>query len=54
MNARHNWLFLSLAGFAIGWILALRALSQIGVLEMTVGVTFLTIVAWRLYRAASI
>jgi hypothetical protein len=50
----HNWLLASLAGFTICWVLALRALSQLGALEMMLGVTFLTIVAWGLSRAARI
>jgi hypothetical protein len=54
MTAAHHWLFVSLAGFAIGWILALRALSQIGALEMMLAVTFLSMIAWGVYRAANI
>ncbi|MDR7521539.1 MAG: hypothetical protein QN168_03650 [Armatimonadota bacterium] len=52
MTAAHNSLFMSLAGFGVGWILALRALSQIGLLETMLGVTFLVLVAWALFRSA--
>ena len=54
MTATHNWLLVSLTGFTFGWVLALRALSQLGALETMLGVTFLTIVAWSLFRSARV
>ena len=54
MTATHNRLFISLMGLAIGWVLALRALSQLGQLETMLGLTFLTVVAWGVFRAARV
>jgi|GEM_PF-3548872 len=54
MTTTHNWLLISLTGFTIGWVLALRALSQLGQLEGMLGITFLTMVAWGVFRSARV
>ncbi len=54
MTATYHWLSVSLTGFTIGWVLALRALSQLGALETMLGATFLTMVAWGLFRSARV
>ncbi len=47
-------LMLGLTGLAIGWVLALRALSQVGTWMALTGVAFLLLVALALIRAARI
>ncbi len=54
MTTTTNMLFMSLAGLAIGWILALRALAEISPLAPLVGVAFLCMVARGLIRATQV
>ncbi len=54
MTSTINGLVISLVGLAVGWILALRALSQMGVLVALTGVAFLALVTLGLIRAARV
>ncbi|MCL6552233.1 MAG: hypothetical protein K6W08_03800 [Firmicutes bacterium] len=54
MATTHNLLLISLAGMAIGWILALRALTELGPWGPLVGLAFLGLVIVGLIRAADI
>jgi hypothetical protein len=54
MTATINMLVVSLAVLTIGWILALRALSDLSPLGPLVGVMFLAMVVWGLIRATKV
>jgi len=54
MTMTLNYLLVSLAGLAIGWILALRALSDMSPWAAVGGVVFLGLVLWGLVKAARI
>jgi len=54
MASTVHGLVISLIGLAIGWILALRALSQIGTLVALAAAAFLAVIALGLIRAARV
>ncbi|MDR7482006.1 MAG: hypothetical protein QN183_08195 [Armatimonadota bacterium] len=54
MTATYNLLLISLAGMAIGWILALRALTELGPWGPLAGLAFLGLVIAGLIRAAEV
>ncbi|MDR7554202.1 MAG: hypothetical protein QN157_01210 [Armatimonadota bacterium] len=54
MAATYNVLLVGLAGMAIGWILALRALTELGPWGPLAGLAFLGLVIVGLIRAADI
>ncbi len=54
MAATLNYLLVSLAGLAIGWILAVRALAEMSPVGPLVAVGFLALVVWGLIKAARI
>lgn len=54
MTVTVQRLMISLVGLAIGWFLALRALSQIGAWVTLTGVAFLALIALGLIRAARV
>lgn len=51
MTATINLLIVGLAGLAIGWVLALRALADLGPQGLLAGVGFLAMVIWALVRS---
>lgn len=52
MTATFNLLLVGLAGLTIGWVLALRALSEISAWGPLAGVAFLGLVIWGLIKAS--
>lgn len=54
MTMTLYYLLVCLAGLAIGWILALRALSDMSPWGPIGGVVFLTLVVWSLTKASRI
>jgi hypothetical protein len=54
MPATANLLIIGLAGVAIGWILALRALADLGPLGWLAGLGFLAMVIWGLARSTKL
>ncbi len=54
MTTTNNRLLFSLATMLAGWVLALRALSQIGPWASVAGVAFLAMVGVGLVRAARV
>lgn len=54
MTAMHNRLLLGLATMMVGWLLALRALTEFGAWGPIAGLAFLMSVGWGILRAARI
>lgn len=54
MTATHNWLLVSLATMLVGWLLAFRALYQLGAWGPIAGLAFLMSVGWGISRMARI
>lgn len=54
MATTHPLLLVSLAGMAIGWLMALRALTELGFWGPVAGLAFLGLVLAGLIRAAEI
>lgn len=54
MTSTVHRLLISLVGLAIGWILALRALNQVGTWVALSAVAFLALIVLGLIRAARI
>lgn len=52
MVATVNLLLVSLAGLVIGWVLALRALTEVSTWGPMAGVGFLSLVIWGLIKAS--
>jgi hypothetical protein len=54
MTVMHTRLLLGLATMMVGWLLAFRALYQLGAWGPLVGLAFLMSVGWGILRAARI
>lgn len=54
MTSTVHRLVISLVGLAIGWILALQALSQVGTWVALTAVAFLALIVLGLIRAARV